>query len=130
VAAFLSPAWLAALGDAARRHGPVPTLADQPPLVLGAEVHLDNGETVSYQVRFGGDGIAVEPTPDGPADLTIVADYATAVALARGETNGQQALTAGALRLRGDIDRIARAREAFVALADCFTAVRAGTDFG
>jgi putative sterol carrier protein len=129
VAAFLSDVWLAALADAARRHGPIPALAAEPPLTLGTEVHIDGGETVSYQVCFGSDGIVVETAPSGPADLTIVADYATATALARGAMNGQQALTAGALRLRGDTDRLARAREALLALADCFAAVRADTEF-
>lgn len=127
--AFLSDAWLAALHDAARSYGPLPALDGEPPLILATEVHLDDGETVSYQVRFGRDGIAVEPAPTGPADLTIVADYATAAALARGETNGQRALTAGALLLRGDIDRIARTREVLVALADCFATVRAETEY-
>jgi putative sterol carrier protein len=129
VAAFLSDAWLAALSDAARRHGPIAGFDGEPPLVLGTEVHLDDGKTISYQVCFAGDGILVEPAPTRPADLTLVADYATAVALARGGTNGQQALTMGALRLRGDTDRLAHAREALVALGDCFAAVRAETTF-
>jgi putative sterol carrier protein len=129
VAAFLSDAWLAALSDAARRHGPIAAFDGEPPLVLGTEVHLDGGKTVSYQVRFASDGISVEAAPTGPADLTLVAEYATAVTLARGGTNGQQALTVGALRLRGDTDRLAHAREALVALTDCFAAVRAETQF-
>jgi hypothetical protein len=129
VAVFLSPAWLAALADAARSYGPVAALDGQAPLVLATEVHLDGGETVTYQVRFGGDGITVDGAPSQPADLTIVTEYATAVALARGETNGQRALIAGDLRVRGEIDRFAGAREALVALGDCFAAVRASTEF-
>jgi hypothetical protein len=133
VVRFLSTEWVAALDDAARR---APATEGLPAgrFVLEQRVRNpgDPGSEVRYRFEFEGGGLRVrpsEPDEDADADLTVACDRATAVALARGETNAQQALTAGALRLHGDVDRFAAARDALLTVGDVFASVRATTEF-
>ena len=63
-----------------------------------------------------------------PADVCLETDYATAVALARGEMNAQAALADGRLRVSGDVARLAAHAAALARLDDVFAAVRARHD--
>jgi hypothetical protein len=133
VAAFLTPEWFSALGAAAQDAGPVPGLATGEVFVLGQEVHdvPGAGAPVEYQVVIEASGLRVVTPPAGaePADVTFVCDYAAAADLAAGTTNAQEALMAGRLRVRGDMERFAAAREALLALGDVFGRVRATTEY-
>jgi hypothetical protein len=135
VAAFLTPEWFSALGAEAQRSGPLPGLAPGERFVLGQEVHgVPEGDgaadgPVAYQLVVEADGIQVAAPPREPAHVTFVCDYPTAVDLACGTTNAQEALMAGRLRLRGDVERFAAAREALLAIGDVFARVRAATEY-
>jgi hypothetical protein len=129
VVVFLSPEWLTELGTAARQVEPSAALSPGQRLVLGQEVHGAPAGTVAYQFVVDEHGVRVVCPPEAPADLTFVCDYATAVAVAQGSTNAQEALMAGQLQLRGDVERFSAARDAVVALGDVFARVRAMTDF-
>jgi predicted lipid carrier protein YhbT len=129
VAVFLSTEWLGALDDAARAMGAIEGAEGGEPLVLEQEVRDAPDGVVRYQMTFAGARLTVEPAPTRTADLTFVCDHATAVALARGETNAQAALMEGRLRIRGDVERLATARDALAAMGDAFARVRATTEF-
>jgi putative sterol carrier protein len=129
VTRFLTPEWLDALAAAAAEVEPPAGLAPDARLVLGQEVRDTPAGDVRYQIVVEAAGLRVVAPPAEPADLTFVCDLVTAVALARGEVNAQQALMAGGLRLRGDVERFAAAREALLALGDVFARVRDATTF-
>jgi putative sterol carrier protein len=129
VVVFLSAEWLSELDAAARHIEPSTALAPGQRLVLGQEVHGTPAGTVAYQVVVDEHGVRVVSPPEPAADLTFVCDYATAVAVAQGSTNAQEALMAGRLQLRGDVERFSAARDAVVALGDVFARVRATTEF-
>jgi putative sterol carrier protein len=129
VVVFLSPEWFSALDDAARQIAPPAGLIAGQRLVLGQEVRGTPDGVVQYQLVVDEQGVRVLRPPEAPADLTFVCDHATAVALARGVTNAQEALMAGRLQLRGDVERFSVARDAVVALGDVFARVRDVTEF-
>ena len=129
MAGFLTSQWFSELDAAAREVGPASGLGAAEPLVLGQEVRDAPGGTVRYQLVVDGAGVHVVTAPERPADLTFVCDYPTAVALARGATNAQEALMGGRLQLRGDVERFASARDAVMALGDVFARVREATEF-
>jgi hypothetical protein len=131
VAAFLTPEWFSALGAAAAEAGPLPGLAPDERFVLGQEVRDVPGAeaAVEYQVVVDASGLRVVTAPAEPAHVTFVCDYGTAADLAAGTTNAQEALMAGRLRLRGDMERFAAAREPLLALGDVFARVRAATEY-
>ena len=103
---FLSDAWIAALDEAAAAVTPPPGTA---PFVVEQVVTgvADRGD-VRYHLEFGDAGVRAHPGPAGRADVSFTIEYATAVGLARGETNAQQALAAGHFRIGGDVDALVR----------------------
>jgi hypothetical protein len=130
VAEFLSDEWIAALDAAARaalRDGADDgDLLAVEPVVRGVPGRGD----VRYRVSCGTAVHAVTPLPnDASADVRIETDYATAVALARGQLNAQTALADGLLRVSGDLARLAAHASALARLGDLFASVRATTTF-
>ena len=132
VAEFLSDEWLAALDAAARDSadnddgaGDTDALAVEP-VVRGVPGRGD----VRYRVTCDTVVRSVTPSRDRePADVRIETDYATAVALARGELNAQTALADGSLRVSGDLARLGAHAPALARLGDLFASVRATTTF-
>ena len=124
---FLSDTWLAALDHAARACGPVAGVA---PLVVEQVVTDVPGRgDVRYQLVFDDGGLRVRTEAGHPADVTFATDHATAVGIARGETNAQQALATGSFRVRGSVNALVARAGALVVIDDVFAAVRAGTTF-
>jgi hypothetical protein len=131
VAEFLSDEWITALALACGGEpGNAPRGADRlvvEPAVVGVP---ERGE-VRYRVSFDDVSCTVNGVALGApaADVRLETDYATAVALARGEMNAQAALAAGRLRVSGDVARLAAHATALARLGDVFAAVRPSTTF-
>ena len=126
---FLSAAWLAELDAAGRAAGPVAETArfSLTHIVSGVP---GRGE-VQYVLRFEPEGITVggTGTGTGTGDVMFVTDYETAVALAQGTVNAQQALAQGRLRVRGDIAVLTYNASAVTRYGDVFASVRASTSY-
>ncbi|MET1001024.1 MAG: SCP2 sterol-binding domain-containing protein [Acidimicrobiia bacterium] len=124
---FLSDAWIAALDAAAATAAPPPGIA---PFVLEQVVTgvTDRGD-VRYHLVFTDTGVRACPGPAEQADVSFTTEYATAVELARGETNAQQALAAGRFRIGGDVDALVRRAGSLATLDDAFAAIRATTTY-
>jgi hypothetical protein len=131
VAEFLSDEWIAAL-DAAARDAPNDGAADADALAVEPVVRGVPGRgAVRYRVTCDTAVRAVtRPVYGESADVRIETDYATAVALARGQLNAQAALADGLLRVSGDLARLAAHAGALARLGDLFASVRATTTFG
>src|SRR5262245_16166989 len=122
---FLSPEWLAALGDAAAA---APDLAAALP-PGGAVVHPEvpgcppDGRTVTYTVRATpGSAPTVTAGDDDPADASAAtasfsAPYDAALEVVLGRANAQRLLADGRLGFHGDLDAMARLGDWFEALA-------------
>ncbi len=135
MAVFLSDQWIAALAsacDADRDSGAANPDATGERLVIEPTVRDVPGQgEVRYRVSFDASGCAVEAVgPDGPgAHVRLETDYATAVALARGEMNAQAALAVGRLRVVGDVARLTAHAGALARFDDLFAEVRATTSY-
>jgi hypothetical protein len=136
VAEFLSDEWIAALADscrdAATRRDPAPDVDDAEPLVVEpVVVEVPGRGEVRYRISFDATSCtSVAAAGDSPApDVRIETDYATAVALARGETNAQAALADGRLRVTGNVSRLAAYASALARLDDLFASVRVATTY-
>ena len=118
MAPFLSPAWVAALAEAAG------TAAVDQEVRLTVRQVVDG---VGWTIRVEDGRVTVEDSAE--ADVTFLADRPTAQALVRGELGAQDALLVGRLRVRGDVAALLRAAPALAALDDLFAAVRDDTTY-
>ena len=127
---FLSGEWIAELASAAQGLAELPDGAPLPTAVVEQVVTCADGSEVRWHLRSGPDGLVVAAgAAPVPADAVLHQDEATAVAVATGRLNAQQAFIAGALRLVGDIDVLLRTAALFAALEERFAPVRASTQY-
>jgi hypothetical protein len=124
---FLSREWLAALDDAARGSDRLASLAGGGVFVIEQRVTGGPAGEVAYQVVLDGDGGRVVSGAANAPDVIVLTDYATGLALHRGETNAQHAFAAGRMKVRGEIGRLLDRADALRALDDVFASVRART---
>ncbi|MFI5053185.1 MAG: hypothetical protein ACHQDE_02395 [Acidimicrobiia bacterium] len=128
MAAFLSEQWIGELATAAAGLGSLGSLDAE--LVVDQVVRDAHGAEVRYRVRLFPGGAEVTSAATGRlADLVLVTDYPTARDLHLGRLRAQDALAAGALKVRGTPEVVARAGDALAALSAAFVTVRARTTF-
>ncbi|MET0729020.1 MAG: SCP2 sterol-binding domain-containing protein [Acidimicrobiales bacterium] len=123
MAAFLTDAWLADLGEAV--HGVA--VPEGMRLVVQQIVVDDDARETAYAIRIEDGRVAVAPGRAVDADVTFTQDRATATAIARGEVSAQVAFMAGRLRLDGDLLSAMEQTGHIVDLDHLFTATRATT---
>jgi putative sterol carrier protein len=85
---------------------------------------------VTYHVVVDDGEVSVGAGPADPADVVFTQDHATAVAIATGRLNAQEAFIGGRLRIVGDMERLIACQPVFAALDAVFATVRARTDYG
>jgi putative sterol carrier protein len=84
---------------------------------------------VTYHLHVGDGVAAFGPGPADPEDVRMQQDWATAVAVATGELNAQEAFITGRILLFGDQQALMRTQPVFVALDAIFAAVRERTRY-
>ena len=82
---------------------------------------------VTYHLQAGGGKVAFAAGPADPEHVRMEEAWDTAVAVATGRLNAQEAFVNGHIRLRGDQQRLLDSQPLFGALDSVFTAVRAET---
>lgn len=127
---FLSPEWLTAMDLALSASPEVVAATADSSLRLAQVVTGTPDGDVAYLVRIERGRVGVEPVPAGePADVTLTADWATAVDIATGALATHDAFTAGRLLVRGDIAALRAAAPALAGLGDAFESLRADTTY-
>ena len=122
---FLSAEWLTALDESARGLD-VPEDVD---LVVEQVVTGPGGGETAYHLVFGSGSVRVRPGRAEAASVAVQQSYETAVALARGELNAQQAMARGELRVSGDVGLLSRHGRSLGRLPDLFAELRDRTEF-
>jgi hypothetical protein len=124
---FLGPEWLDALGRAAGQVALPPELRlTLQQIVTGVDRKPGTTE-VRYHLVVEDGRLSVRPGQAPAPDLTLTQSYELAVALSRGETNAQQALSAGHLRVSGNVELLVRHARALISLADVYAQLREAT---
>jgi alkyl sulfatase BDS1-like metallo-beta-lactamase superfamily hydrolase len=126
---YLSLDWLDALGEevegsdalqeaaVGRRIRVTQVVTDGPEGEVTYHLEVDDGK-----VRFG-PGVAADE------QVRFVQDWSTAVAVATGALNAQEAFISGRIKLIGDQQRLLDAVPVFAALDTVFSTVRERTDY-
>lgn len=129
VARFLSREWLDELEAAAAASDEFRRALANVDLTLQHEVLGAPDGDVRYHLRVRGGrldaglGAAIDP------DVVLTEDYATAVALGRGELAASEAFATGRLRAGGRVALLVRYQEVFAGLGRVFASVRATTSY-
>ncbi len=108
-----------ALSDLAREH----TIGVTQIVVDGPE-----GD-VTYHLQVGAGTASFGAGPADPEHVKMEQDWATAVAVATGELNAQEAFVTGRIRLWGDQQALMEAQPVFGALDTVFSSVRERTRY-
>jgi hypothetical protein len=124
MAEFLSLAWVEQL-DAAARTLPA---GDGPPerLIVEQEVAGPRG-VARYQVHVSAAEVRVHAGAPTAADVVLVTDLATAVALHEGAVRAQDALAQGRLKVRGRAEALRACAPRLAELATAFAALHGDT---
>lgn len=125
MARFLSQAWIDDISAAAAGME-LPTDAS---IVVGQLVTGTPDGDTCYRFAFVDGGLNVALAPIDDADIVLIQDYPTAVAIAKGELAAQEAVADGRLKLRGDVGALVRNGPAIAATAAVFAKVRDRTTF-
>lgn len=124
---FLSTEWFerveAAQGD------PPAAARGENRLVLAQAVTDGPEGTVGYQVVVEDGRASVSRGAPDDADVTFTTNYATAAAIARGELSTQAALSAGRIRVAGNLGLLVSRHGAITALATVPGTVRRETTY-
>lgn len=126
---YLSLDWIREL---TREVGDSETLAELAKVhTIGVtQVVVDGPEgDVTYHLQVGDGSAAFGAGPADPEDVKMEQDWATAVAVATGELNAQEAFVTGRIRLFGDQQSLMDAQPVFAALDSVFATVRERTRY-
>jgi hypothetical protein len=131
---FLGADWLEALGRAAGQVALLPELRlTLQQVVTGVDRPGVEGAPEKTEVRYHlvvEDGrLSVRPGQAPAPDLTLTQSYELAVALSRGDTNAQQALSSGHLKVSGKVELLVRHARALTSLADIYAELRDATAY-
>lgn len=114
--AFLSAQWCAAMTALLRGSETFRRSAEHVDLVFANVVEAGPGGEVRYVLRIA-QGVAEFRLGDSDdTQVTATMDYPTAVELARGELNMQNAFMSGRLHVSGDIDKLLTHQAALASL--------------
>lgn len=126
---YLSLEWIDALGAAVAVDDRMSELAGRHRLGF-TQVVTDGPEgTVIYHLQVGDGRAAFGAGPAEPEDIRFEQDWDTAVAVATGRLNAQQAFITGRIRLHGDREKLTPSLEVFAVLDNVFESVRRHTDY-
>lgn len=123
MAEFLSDAWIASLGVAAREARVPSSLR----LVIQQVVLQEETDERAFAIRIAQGMVSVEPGRADDADVSFTQDRATAAAIARGELSAQAAFLAGRLRVGGDLRAVMERAGELGVVDDVFAKTRAST---
>ena len=126
---YLSLAWIDAVAAGVAADARLAELAVTYEIGLTQVVtEAPEGEVV-YHLQVGDGTIAFAPGVADPEHVRMEQSWETAVAVATGALNAQEAFVSGRIRLLGDQQRLVESQPVFGALDPVFAAVRESTEY-
>lgn len=126
---YLSLDWIGAVAERVEADDRLGDLAAEYEIGL-TQVVTDGPEgDVTYHLQVGDGAISFSSGQAEPEHVRMEQDWETAVAVATGALNAQDAFIGGRIRLHGDQQRLLDCQPVFGALDSVFDEVRESTDY-
>ena len=124
---YLSLDWIDAVDQAVAANESIQGLV--PTHEIGVTQVVTDGPEgdITYHLQVGDGAIAFAAGPADPEHVRMEQSWETAVAVATGSLNAQEAFVSGQIRLHGDQQRLLDSQPVFGALDSVFKAVREET---
>ena len=126
---YLSLAWIRELSREVRESAELADLATHHSIGVTQIVEDAPEGDVTYHLQVADGTAAFGAGPADPEDVKMQQSYETAVAVATGELNAQEAFVTGKILLFGDREALMGAQEVFAALDAVFNTVRVRTSY-
>src|SRR4029453_13077089 len=126
---YLSLAWLREPSREVRESGPLEALAADHAIGVTQVVGDGPEGDVTYHLQVGDGEATFGAGPADPEHVRMEQDWATAVAVATGELNAQEAFVTGRIRFFGDQQLLIDSQSVFAALDGVFADVRERTQY-
>jgi putative sterol carrier protein len=126
---YLSLDWIDALSDEVAASEHMREIADTHRIGVTQVVSDGPEGDVTYHLSVGNGTATFGAGPADPEDVKMEQDWETAVAVATGELNAQDAFIGGRIRLFGDQQKLLESQPVFGALDAVFASVRERTSY-
>lgn len=126
---YLSLGWIDELTAVVARDEPLQKLAGDHRIGVTQVVSGGPEGEVIYHLQVGDGDARFGPGPADPEDVRMEQSWDTAVAVATGELNAQDAFVNGHIRLYGDQQKLLDSQPVFGALDAVFADVRQRTEY-
>lgn len=129
MARYLSLDWIDAVADEIAADDALQDLAEQHEIGITQVVSGGPEGDVIYHLQAGSGTITFGAGPADPEDVRMEQSWDTAVAIATGALNAQEAFLNGHIRLHGDQQALLGAQPVFGALDAVFNTVAGRTEY-
>lgn len=126
---YLSTEWIDSVGSAVAASDRLQQLGDQHTFGLTQVVTATPYGEVKYHLQSGDGSVVIAIGDADPEDVRFTQSFETAVAVATGQSNAQEAFINGHIRFSGNHQCLIDAQEVFALLDDVFASVRVSTDY-
>ena len=126
---YLSNEWISAVADGIKANNEIIAVARENTVSVTQIITGTPRGDVTYHLESRDGKITFASGPATVSDIAFTQDWATAVGVATGKINAQEAFISGKIRFKGDHERVIATQPLFLALDVVFSAVNANTNF-
>ena len=126
---YLSNEWISAVADGIKANNEIIAVARENTVSVTQIITGTPRGDVTYHLESRDGKITFASGPATVSDIAFTQDWATAVGVATGKINAQEAFISGKIRFKGDHERVIATQPLFLALDVVFSLVNANTNF-
>ena len=126
---YLSNEWINAVAEGIKLNNEIAVVGRDNTISVTQIITGTPHGDVTYHLESREGKITFASGPATASDIAFTQDWATAVGVATGKINAQEAFISGKIRFKGDHERVIATQPLFLALDQVFSAVNANTNF-
>ena len=126
---YLSNEWINAVAEGIRQSSEIAAVARDNSVAVTQIITGTPRGDVTYHLDSRDGKISFASGAAATSDIAFTQDWQTAVSVATGKINAQEAFISGKIRFKGDHERVIATQPLFLALDVVFTSVNTNTNF-